>query len=109
MVAKDGRQCVDGLERRAEDSRGMGRVIERVPRSIKLLRAPTSVATFHDFSDFEKLVEAAKDDGAAGQLIVLLGGEAGLRCGEIMALEWRDLDSHATRGCDRVVEQDRSG
>ncbi len=25
-------------------------------------------------------------------LIVLLGGEAGLRCGEMMALEWRDVD-----------------
>jgi len=25
-------------------------------------------------------------------LVVLLGGEAGLRCGEIMALEWTDLD-----------------
>ena len=67
-------------------------VIERVPCSIKLLRAPKSVAAFHDFSDFEKLVEAAKDDGATAKLIVLLGGEAGLRCGEIMALEWRDID-----------------
>jgi len=67
-------------------------VIERVPCSIKLLRAPKSVAAFHDFSDFEKLVEAAKSDGEAAQLIVLLGGEAGLRCGEIMALEWRDID-----------------
>src|SRR6476469_2334200 len=25
-------------------------------------------------------------------LIVLLGGEAGLRCGEMMALEWQDVD-----------------
>ncbi len=25
-------------------------------------------------------------------LIVLLGGDAGLRCGEMMALEWRDVD-----------------
>jgi integrase len=67
-------------------------VIERVPCSIKLLRAPKSVAAFHDFSDFEKLVEAANGDGATAHLIVLLGGEAGLRCGEIMALEWRDID-----------------
>jgi integrase len=67
-------------------------VIDRVPCSIKLLRAPKSVAAFHDFSDFEKLVEAAKHDAQMAQLIVLLGGEAGLRCGEIMALEWRDVD-----------------
>ena len=67
-------------------------VIDRVPCSIKLLRAPKSAAAFHDFSDFEKLVEAAKADGPAAHLIVLLGGEAGLRCGEIMALEWPDID-----------------
>jgi len=88
---KDGQQRVDSLERRAEDSMEWG-VIERVPCSIKLLRAPKSVAEFHDFSDFEKLVEAAKDDGATAQRVVMLGGEAGLRCGEIMALEWRDID-----------------
>jgi integrase len=37
-------------------------------------------------------VDAAKGDGTIAHLIVLLGGEAGLRCGEIMALEWRDVD-----------------
>jgi integrase len=67
-------------------------VIERVPCSVKLLRAPKSVAAFHDFSNFERLVGAAKADGLTAYLIVLLGGEAGLRCGEIMALEWSDVD-----------------
>jgi len=28
---------------------------------------------------------------ALALLVVLLGGEAGLRCGEIMALEWTDI------------------
>src|SRR5512138_3656689 len=55
------------------------------------LRAPKSVAAFHDFADFETFVEAAKADGAIAHLIVLLGGEAGLRCGEIMALEWHEV------------------
>lgn len=28
----------------------------------------------------------------SAMLLVLLGGEAGLRCGEMMALEWSDVD-----------------
>ena len=47
--------------------------------------------TFHDFPAYERLVEAAKADPNA-YVIVLLGGEAGLRCGEMMALEWSDVD-----------------
>jgi hypothetical protein len=33
-------------------------VIERVPCSIKLLKAPKGDASFHDFEEFERLVEA---------------------------------------------------
>ena len=36
--------------------------------------------------------EAAAAIDGNSHLIVLLGGEAGLRCGEIMALEWDDVD-----------------
>jgi integrase len=32
-------------------------------------------------------------------IIVLLGGEAGLRCGEMMALEWRDVDLRKRQLC----------
>jgi integrase len=63
-------------------------VIERVPCSIRLLRTPKSAASFYDFDEYERLVEAAQAESQA-YLAVLLGGEAGLRCGEIMALEWR--------------------
>jgi integrase len=35
---------------------------------------------------------SGQQDSSLAQLIVLLGGEAGLRCGEIMALEWGDVD-----------------
>ena len=37
-------------------------------------------------------MEVAKADCQAAYLIALLGGKAGLRCGEIMALEWPDVD-----------------
>src|SRR5438874_5140137 len=38
-------------------------------------------------------------DEVTAHLIVLLGGDAGLRCGEMMALEWRDLDLHKRQLC----------
>ena len=66
-------------------------VIERVGCSIKLLRAPKSASSFYDFEEYERLVEMSRSD-APTHLAVLLGGEAGLRCGEIMALEWTDID-----------------
>jgi hypothetical protein len=57
-------------------------VISRVPCSIKLLKAPKNEASFHDFDEFERLVEVARSEALA-LLVVLLGGEAGLRCGEM--------------------------
>ena len=50
------------------------------------------VATFHDFTAYERLIEAGKVVGPQEHLVVLLGGDAGLRCGEIQALEWTDID-----------------
>jgi integrase len=68
-------------------------VIERMPCTIRLLPIPRGSASFYDFGDYEQLVEAAKSDGTNAYLIALLGGEAGLRCGEMMALEWADVDA----------------
>jgi integrase len=73
-------------------------VIERVGCSIKLLRTPKSVSSFYDFDEYERLVETSRTDSPAC-LAVLLGGEAGLRCGEIMALEWTDIDLHKRQLC----------
>jgi integrase len=66
-------------------------VIERMPCTMRLLRVDKSAASFHDFEQYERLVNAARDDSHA-LLIVLLGGEAGLRLGEMIALEWSDVD-----------------
>jgi integrase len=73
-------------------------VIERVPCSIRLLRTPKSTASFYDFDEYERLVEAARTESLA-YLAVLLGGEAGLRCGEIMALKWTDVDLQKRQLC----------
>jgi integrase len=66
-------------------------VIARVPCSIKLLKARKGEASLHDFDERERLVEGARSEAPA-LLVVLLGGEGGLRCGEMMALEWTDID-----------------
>jgi integrase len=74
-------------------------VIERLPCTIRLLPVPKSAASFHDFNEYERLVNAAQRRGATSYLIVLLGGEAGLRLGEITALEWTDVDLHKRQLC----------
>ena len=67
-------------------------VIERMPCSVKLLPVPKGSTAFHDFDEYERLVEAARALDPRTHLIVLLGGDAGLRCGEMIALEWGDVD-----------------
>src|SRR5712692_3861062 len=67
-------------------------VIDRLPCSIKLLPVPKTSMSFYDFDEYERLVAAARSMDPSTYLIVLLGGEAGLRCGEMMALEWSDVD-----------------
>jgi integrase len=54
---------------------------------------------FHDFDEYKGLVTAAKSTDARAHLVVLLGGEAGLRCGEMMALEWTDVDPSKRQLC----------
>ena len=74
-------------------------VIEQIPCTIRLLRVPKTSASFHDFDDFERLVDTARETDWQTHLIVLLGGEAELRCGEMMALEWPDLDLGTRQLC----------
>ena len=68
-------------------------VIDRMPCRIQLLPVYRSAATFHDF-DAIRSTGADCDDYwiRRTHLIVLLGGDAGLRCGEMIALEWSDVD-----------------
>ena len=59
-----------------------------MPCTIKLLPAPKPSRAFYDFERVRAAVDGAGSARSDAYLIVLLGGEAGLRCGEIMALEW---------------------
>jgi integrase len=45
-----------------------------------------------DFDEYERFVDAAQSTDPNPDLIVLLGCDAGLRCREMMALEWREVD-----------------
>jgi integrase len=76
-------------------------VIDRMPCAIRLLPIPPREAPFHDFDDFERLVAAARHRGPEAYLVVLLGGEAGLRRGEIAALQWTDVDMRKRQICVR--------
>jgi len=67
-------------------------VIDRMPCAVTLLPVPKTSMSFYDFDEYERLVAATSSVDATAHLIVLLGGEAGLRCGEMIALEWRDVD-----------------
>jgi integrase len=77
-----------------------------VPCTIKLLKTVKNAAGFYDFDEYERLVEAAGSDSQA-YLVALLGGDAGLRCGEMMALEWADLDVGKRQRC--VARSDWKG
>src|SRR5712691_5041138 len=63
-------------------------VIERVPCTIRLLPVTKGSTKFYDFDEFERLVAAGQTSDARAYLLVLLAGEAGLRLGEMVALEW---------------------
>ncbi len=67
-------------------------VLARLPVDVELVKAPQPTMEFYHDAEFERLVEAAgKLDGRI-LVFVLLAGDAGLRAGEVMALEWSDVD-----------------
>ena len=71
--------------------------LDRLPCTIKLLANPKKTMGFHDFEEYERLLTVAEKLGRDTHLMVLLGGDAGLRLGEIVALEWGDVDLRARR------------
>jgi integrase len=66
--------------------------IDRLPAAIRLLKPGTSEMAFYEEEDYERLVEAAAQVDERALIAVLIGGDAGLRTGEIIALEWTDID-----------------
>jgi integrase len=58
---------------------------------IELPQIPDPGVSFYDFEEWEALIDGARRAGPMVLAAVLLGGDAGLRRGELVALEQRDL------------------
>lgn len=70
--------------------------IERAPK-IKLPRFMRPEMEFYDFGEWERLIVGARACGPMHLVAVLLGGDAGLRRGEAVALEQDDVEAtHVT-------------
>jgi integrase len=68
-------------------------VINLVPCTIKLLKTTVPTVEYYEQADCARLLEAARQLDPRIELLVLLGGDAGLRRGEIIALDQTDCDS----------------
>ncbi len=69
------------------------RLLTRMPATIDLVKIDrVTEAKYYEPHEFERLVEAAEKLDPRIHLFVLLGGDAGLRCGEIIAMEQADVD-----------------
>lgn len=67
------------------------RVIDKLPCKIGEVNESDPSMWFYDFHEYERLIaEASKVPEE--YLVALLGGEAGLRLGEIRALQWKDIN-----------------
>ena len=65
-------------------------VLKKIPK-IKLLPVPLQEFDFLDFDEYAVMLEAIRKDHPL-LVAVLLGAEAGLRAGEIIGLQWQDIN-----------------
>jgi integrase len=68
------------------------KVIVKLPCTVELMKVSNVVVKFYEFGQYKRLVEAADRYDVRSLVLVLLGGDAGLRMGEILALRWCDVD-----------------
>jgi integrase len=67
--------------------------LDAMPCRIRIVKVDTRrKPDAYDDTQFAALVEAARAVGREEELVVLLAGDAGLRKGEIIPLQWDDLD-----------------
>lgn len=59
---------------------------------VDLLKVERKAKPFYSFDRYDQLVDGARKAGKRCLAVVLLAGDAGMRRGEILALEWGDVD-----------------
>lgn len=67
-------------------------VIDVLPCHVRLLKVQSAPPEFYDFDQYQWVLDAAAALDPRCRAMVLLGGDAGLRRGEIIGLEQTDLD-----------------
>ena len=67
-------------------------VVEQMPAKPRMLKVVKREGAFYDFDEYDQLVEAAAKIDTGTLVLVLLGGDAGLRPGEVRALHWTSID-----------------
>jgi integrase len=68
------------------------RVIAAMPCIVEIPAVHSERPEFYDFDDYSRLCEGALKVGTREHALVRLGGDAGLRRGEMIALRWTDVD-----------------
>jgi integrase len=68
------------------------KAIAAMPCAIDFYKVSNVVPEFYEFSEYARLTEAAAQIDTATAVAILLGGDAGLRRGEICALRQCDVD-----------------
>lgn len=68
------------------------KVLKILPCTVELVKVSNLMPAFYEFGEYERLVEAATKIDSRTLVLVLLGGDAGLRRGELIGLRWCDLD-----------------
>jgi integrase len=66
--------------------------ITALPCDLGLLKYQSPEIEFYEKDDLERLLDGASKADPRTHLLTLLGADAGLRIGEIIGLEWTDID-----------------
>lgn len=71
-------------------------IIPQAPR-VRMVAVPEDEPDWFEIDEYERLCKAASMMDLRTLAVVLLGGDAGLRRGEILALKWADVDFAGNR------------